>query len=299
MKQSYKFLVPFAVAFSLLSLSSCDNNDEGFLLGGQSNGQGSGTNAPVPSHIATRMEVPALKSGNTFVSHWTMQGRDSVMTYCLEFDPTANHSRWIAFRFDTKTRPKGTGRTEAWADDPLLPRNMQIGTSYFGGGYSRGHLCASYDRQYSEEANAQTFYMSNMSPQISNFNAGIWQKLEAYVQNIGRDASFADTLYVVKGGTIAEGQINTRITRPNGLQVVVPKYYFMALLKAKNHTHSGIAFLLEHRNYTTTGESPYTPYAISIDELEEKTGIDFFPNLPDLVEEVVESTFIPSAWQLK
>ncbi|MBR1712261.1 MAG: DNA/RNA non-specific endonuclease [Alloprevotella sp.] len=290
-----------AAAAVLLTAAACGDDDDGIRYGGSSGDTPSGTGqSDARPAVLSRMEVPELKSGNVFVSHWTLQGRDSVMTYCLEFDPQKYHSRWVAFRFDNKTRAKGIGRTEAWADDPELPQGLRIGTAYFGSGYSRGHLCASADRLYSAEANAQTFYMSNMSPQLSDFNAGLWQKLEAYVQGIGRDAAFADTLYVVKGGTIADGQLKgAPLVRNGGLQsIAVPQHYFMALLKVKNNTYSGVAFLMEHRNYGSVTERAYIPYALTIDELENFTGINFFPNLPDQVEEVVEATFTPSAWQL-
>ena len=96
-------------------------------------------------------------------------------------------------------------------------------------GYDRGHLCASADRLYSETANEQTFYYTNMSPQKNSFNTGIWRELEAAVQNWGRSNVFRDTLYVVKGASIdCKEHIWTYIdgdqTKP------VPKYYFMALL---------------------------------------------------------------------
>lgn len=85
--------------------------------------------------------------------------------------------------------------------------------------------------------------MSNMSPQLSAFNQGYWVTLEGLVQKLGRNTSFSDTLYVVKGGTVAANQVKTHITRPNGKRVAVPKYYYMALLKVKNGVYSSVAFL--------------------------------------------------------
>jgi endonuclease G len=239
----------------------------------------------------SRLEVPKLAGGdNLFIQHSVKIGNDSVMTYCLEYNPVKNHSRWVAFRFDGLTRDLGSGRSDAWADDPKLPQKYRIGSGYFSG-YSRGHICASYDRQYSKEANQQTFYMSNMSPMQYDFNGNYWTAFEQYVQSIGRDASFADTLYVVKGGTIDQTQ--GTVTSSGGKSIVIPRYYFMALLRFKAGDYSAIGFWVEHKDYGYSGnkyapESVVRDKAVNIDELEKKTGIDFFHNLPNLKEDAIE-----------
>ena len=240
----------------------------------------------------SRLEVPLLQStGTQFIQHSTKVGNDSVMTYCLEYNPVKNHSRWIAFRFDGKTRDLGSGRTNAWADDPKLAKNHQIGHGTFSR-YTRGHLCASYDRQYSIEANRQTFYMTNMSPMQYDFNGNYWTAFEQYVQALGRDASFADTLYVVKGGTLDQTQGTVKSS--GGFSVVIPKYYFIALMRFKAGAYSAIGFWVEHKDYGYSGNNYAPSYvvsdkAINIDALEAKTGIDFFHNLPKLTEDAIES----------
>ena len=240
----------------------------------------------------SRLEVPKLSGGdNYFIQHSVKIGNDSVMTYSLEYNTAKNHSRWVAFRFDGKTRDLGSGRNEAWADDPKLPKNNHIGYGTFSR-YTRGHLCASYDRQYNKEANRQTFYMTNMSPQQYDFNSYYWTVFESYVQGLGRDASFADTLYVVKGGTI--DQTLGTVISSGGKVVVVPKYYFIALLRFKAGNYSTIGFWIEHKDYGYSDKN-YAPStvvrnsAMNIDQLEAKTGIDFFHNLPDLTESAIES----------
>ena len=240
----------------------------------------------------SRLEVPRLQANGTlFIQHSTKVGNDSVMTYCLEYNPVKNHSRWIAFRFDGKTRDVGSGRTNAWADDPKLAKKYQIGHGAFSR-YTRGHLCASYDRQYSIEANRQTFYMTNMSPMQYDFNGNYWTAFEQYVQALGRDASFADTLYVVKGGTLDQTQGTVKSS--GGFSVVIPKYYFIALMRFKAGAYSAIGFWVEHKDYGYSGNNYAPSYvvsdkAINIDALEAKTGIDFFHNLPKLTEDAIES----------
>jgi len=306
------------------AVTSCgDKEEDDFVLGKKDNPSSStdkpqGVNTP-PSAYALRLEVPKLSDKGIFVQHSTAYKGDSVMTYCLEYDAAAMHSRWIAFRFDGLTSASNVGRSdEPFADDPDLKSACHIGYGGFGsqyidldgktkqlssGQFDRGHLCASADRYMSREANEQTFYMSNMSPQMSKFNSPYWSSYENFVQKKGRTASFADTLYVVKGGTIADGQTLGRVPRNNGAKVTIPAFYFMALLKCKNGTYEAMAFWMEHKIYskytdTSAPNSELAAHAITIDELEEKTGIDFFHNLPDDVEKSVEAKYTASAWGL-
>lgn len=279
---------------------SCDSEDN--ISFGQSGG---GQQVDLGKDITRRMETPqVLTDGSTvLVSHFTTEanGRE-VMTYAMEYDKQKLHSRWIAFRFDGDTRTKNVSRSdEPFADDPKLSSDLKIGSSGFGRTYNRGHLCASADRLYSREANNNTFYMSNMSPQLGSFNQGYWVTLEGVVQSLGRSASFADTLYVVKGGTIANHQISNWVTRSNGKKVAVPKYYYMALLKVKNNIYSSIAFWMEHKEYGYTYQKPapkqvIKQHAVSVNRLEELTGINFFPNLPAAQEEKIEDQLIPGNW---
>ena len=132
-----------------------------------------------------------------------------------------------------------------------------------------------------------------MSPQRNKFNTGIWLTLEGQVQSWGRSCTSSDTLYVVKGGTIdKEDQIRGYIS--NDLSKPIPKYYYMALLFKKGDSFKAIAFWMEHSD--TPKSTKLVDYALSIDELEEKTGIDFFPNLNDNLENALESTYSTKAW---
>lgn len=290
----------FAAA-ALMAAAACGDDDPGYQLGGL----GGGSASPNRDPVASRMEVPALQADDgLLLAHWTVEGGDSVMTYCLEFSPTQLHSRWVAFRFDGQTRQRTVSRSDdPFRDDPQLPASLRIGSSGFGRNYNRGHLCASADRLYSRQANEQTFYMSNMSPQLGAFNQGYWIAFEDLVQELGRDATFADTLYVVKGGTIAQNQVGSYVSRSDGKRVAVPRYYFMALLKVKNRAYSAIAFWMEHRDYGYSyghqaPRSAVAAQAVSVDRLEELTGIDFFHNLPDQVESQVERSYVLAAWDL-
>lgn len=104
--------------------------------------------------------------------------------------------------------------------------------------------------------------------------------------------SATDTIFVCKGGTIdSEANIITRI----GGKLIVPKYFYMAILRKSSFGYAGMAFWSEQTNAWRMNET-LRSHAISISELEKRTGIDFFCNLPDDVEAQVEKTFNPSVW---
>ncbi len=250
--------------------------------------------------VAKRIEVPAVKPGNALISHWSVENGDSVMSYALEYDYAKYHSRWVAFRFDALTRPKNVGRKDnsikpQYPADPYLSSETGLeGDALYGSGYSHGHLVASADRLYSRTANDNTFFMTNMSPQISSFNSPYWSALENIVQSKGRNRDFADTLYVCKGGTITNDKI---LGYTSDYRMAIPKYYFMALLKVMDGNYSAIGFWMEHKDYGfSPSKDELAAHALSIDELEELTGIDFFHNLPDAEENACESSFDADAW---
>lgn len=295
-----------AAAAVIFTVAACGGDDDGIELGKQGGGGSSSASTLKERDADKRLEVPARKSSNVFISHWTVEGKDSVMNYCFEYDRTANHTRWVAYRFDGVTSKTVTGRSNEWADDPKLAKaGVSIGAGNFSN-YNRGHICPSADRVYSVAANIQTFYTSNMSPQNGVFNPGLWAQHEDFVRNLGRRCysqnssnyknRFADTLYVVKGGTIASGQTIGTSYSSNGLLMVVPKYYFVALLKVRNGVYNAVAFRFNHEALDADPVFDAFDYAMTVRELEEKTGIDFFHNLPDNVEKSVETTFSKSAW---
>ena len=253
-----------------------------------------------PSGYASMLEIPALKGGsmNQFITHTTKRNGKDYPTYSLEYSYKYKHSYWIAYRFDNTTGGN-VGRNEAYKPDPELPSQYAAKhNDYTNSGYTRGHLCASSDRQYSKEANQQTFYMSNISPQSGNgFNqsGSAWNtgedKVQAWGYNISRST---DTLYVVKGGTIGEGMIKGYIKN----EIAIPKYFFMAVLFRSGDNYKAIGFYMPHENLKDDPDKKDPKkYLMSIDALEQETGIDFSHNLPDNIENTVEATYNVNDWQ--
>ena len=260
------------------------------------------------------LEIPSLSTGtaNSFIVHTLPDGK---LNYCIGYNTTLKANCWTAFKwysgFSSNNKSWNRNRwrqgeyfngyggsSDPFQPDPLLPADMRLTSSdYDDWGY---HMLGSADRLNSKEANGQTFYLSNIMPQMKNFNEqGIWWELESFLRSTYDQSTFRDTLYVVKGGTVSEGNYTRR---GSNSQLVCPKYFFMAILAyAKKYakTNGGyyaIAFWMEHKGNSDVVSSKY---AITIDDLERRTGIDFFCNLPDDIENAVEKSFYLSDWKLK
>lgn len=261
----------------------------------------------------TGYEIPHLNDQNVYADHYVTMDGVQILNYALEWDNTKRHANWVAFTFDTTTSADNVKRTDAWSVDPKLPAEMQVQESdHKNDGFDKGHLCASEDRVYLKEANEQTFYYSNMSPQLNDFNGGFWGKLEARVQTWGRSTAEGvyDKVYVTKGGTLNKLLKNfkgttvnggTPTTDANGFTIhglACPEYYYMAVLSQKDDVFHAIAFLVPHKEGMTRNPSSdeLKAYVVSVDKLEEETGIDFFCNLPDVLENEVEAAYNLNDW---
>lgn len=270
---------------------------------------------------ALRLEVPRLNKSNVFVPHYATIGGKKDINYSIEWNESMLHASWVAYTFDEELIKSVVKRTNAWSVDLDMPEGYtQVDNNYHtNDGYDRGHICASADRLSSTEVNEQTFYYSNMSPMIGGFNQkGIWPCAEEEVRKFAGYISTNrfETLYVVKGGTLnkllvnfegknkgSDGKYPTTDEKgltPKGLPV--PAYYFITIMAVKNGEYNAIALYMPHSdeltpvNGSSFGTADLKKYAMSIDDLEVETGIDFYCNLPDDIEAVVESTLDLNYW---
>ena len=188
------------------------------------------------------MEFPKVKGGKSIVV--THIGQSSAeVNYSLEWDGEKKSNRWTCYQLYQSNSKWNTGRwygNPQYPSDPLIPASMVFGYDpYWNTGYDHGHLCPSADRRNSEEAQKQTFYISNMQPQLSAFNGsakggGIWLTMENKIRDAFNINSL-DTMFICRGGTIDQPtQVKTYLR--NGF--IVPGYFFSAaLLKYYNNVH--------------------------------------------------------------
>lgn len=224
------------------------------------------------------LELPAMDNEDlTYVTHSFKMNGNTYRNYTLGWSQDHYVALWVAYPLCSMYTNKIVNRTDAWAYDPVLGKAYSSAPfGGYGGSYARGHQLPSADRLCSYDANAQTFYGSNMTPQLNAHNEGIWQELETKVRTI---ANKSDTTYVVTGCIVAGSKTTT--TDSDGNRMTVPAAYFKALLRYSSASTLGqwnaAAFYLEHRSYS---ESIGKQHSMSIDELEKITGMDFFVNLP-------------------
>ncbi len=217
--------------------------------------------------------------------------------YAIEYDCTKRALRWAAFQMYTGNAIKAVRRSgdDAWHEDEDIPPEYRTTyADHYQNGYDRGHIVASADRLESRSMNRQTFCYSNVHPQLNVLNAGVWMEMEEKLRTWNND-NFRDTLYVAKGATIDdERQIIGRT--PAGL--IVPKFFYMAVLCLKDGKYKAMAFWIEHREKYTADDHRLRNHVITIDQLETFTGIDFFYNLPQEVQADVEEEVTLSEWNL-
>ena len=221
------------------------------------------------------------------------------INYFLEWDCDKRAQRWTAYQMHKGNSASNVKRSndEAWHEDEQIPDEYRSTyDDYRYSGFDRGHICPSADRLQNTNMNYQTFCYSNVHPQYNSLNAAIWGDMENKVRAWNND-SFRDTLYIVKGGTIdKKDQVFDFLTQ-GSYGVVIPKYFFMAILCVKNNQYKALGFWIEHKkSYSDIEGKSIKQYAVSIDQIEESTGIDFFHNLPDDIEAKVESELTVGDW---
>ena len=251
--------------------------------GGSDDGSGSGNGSGNADLSATGwLELPALDNPNLgyYAHHFKMNGK-TYRNYSFGWSQKDRVALWVAYPLCKLYTNGSAGRTNAWALDPLLGEDSAAPFGGYAGNYARGHQLPSADRQCCYDANAQTFYGTNMTPQLNEHNEQIWADLEGKVRGY---ANTSDTTYVVTGVIVSPSSKKERDSY--GQSVTIPDAYFKAILKYSKSSTLGAwnaaAFYLEHRAYSG---SVSKEHSLSIDELEEMTGIDFFVNLPAKVGE--------------
>ena len=261
---------------------------------------------------AYRLEYPHLNSNRFSQTNRTgsqvvvKETKDYGITYSLEWDNEKVANRWTCYTLHSGNMHNNVSRSNSFKEDQEVER---CPTTKYSSGYSRGHLCPSADRLCSREQNSQTFYMTNMQPQYQNHNGVLWGSMEDLAREFAENHcdTRCDTLYVVKAGTISDkvtidgrqvdGIYTDRTCSSGSYELPVPKYFYMAFLhyNKASDTYHAMAFWTLHQNAMDKNKN-FGDYAISIDELEQRTEIDFFCNLPDAVEDKVEAELDMGFW---
>ena len=255
----------------------------------------------MPSYTVGEMAGTTTSALNDLytVTHYAQMGGKNARNYTILYDPAVYASYWVAYPLCAAHL--GNGRDEDWGFDPVVPQSKQTSVykgygvnvssdTYASQHYARGHQLPNADRNGVDAMMAQTYFSTNMTPQLQNgFNGGVWAHLEEAVRSVV-EHNF-DTVYVVTGAAFRKKggneTIKTITNTRDGKVLPVPNYYWKVLLKVKWTDDpkpavagaSAIGFWLEHRDNYPNGSTNYLPYVTSVDQIEAWTGFDFFSNL--------------------
>ncbi len=207
--------------------------------------------------------------------------------YALSYSEKHEQAEWVAYSLHKNDIVYTDRKRPYFIEDPKVKTKSAHWRNYKKSGYDRGHLCPAGDKKYTKEAFDETFYTSNISPQQHDFNSGVWNRLE---QKTRYWAKKYNQLYVVTGGVL-EDNLKTIGTE----NVSVPNYFYKILLDYTEPDIKAIAFLMPHKE----SDAPLYKFIVSIDELEKRTGIDFFPALPDPLENRLEAAKNYKNWAFK
>lgn len=267
------------------------------------------------------LEFPKLKDNGTTRTSYPIVHMDNttgMVTYSTEWDDSKKSQRWSCYTFNTSNTAQNVSRWEPdrnsgerqypWDTD----LQEQWGITDFTEdptpttqGFDHGHICPSADKKLNLTQQKQTFFMTNMQPQYSNFNQkGTWYNMESQLRTFAPKIN-TDTLFIVKGGTIDQVGSESNILgwKKNGVSsdtqldgyVPIPKYFFVAVLKKEynsstnSYSYSAFGYWFPHENKAFDSKNDkLSNYVVNIKTLEANTGIDFFCNLPDNIEKQVE-----------
>ncbi|MBU2995459.1 DNA/RNA non-specific endonuclease [Cellulophaga baltica] len=205
--------------------------------------------------------------------------------YMLSYNEKHEQAEWVAYQLDKSQLTYDDRKRPYFIEDPKVKTKSADYRNYKGSGYDRGHLCPAGDRRFSKYAYDETFYTSNISPQNNAFNAGIWNELEKQVRYWAKKYG---TVYVITAGVL-----ENNLASIGDEDVSVPNYFYKIVARDDGDAVKMIGFLFKNEASNTSIKS----HLVSIDEIERKTGIDFFENLPDALENKLESKVVSDGWK--
>lgn len=210
--------------------------------------------------------------------------------YLLGWSDVRVNALWVSYLLQAVEDPYAGPRPSFRRDWRTL---WPVGTdSYFGSGYDRGHLAPNYAiaAVHGLEAQEQTFLMSNMAPQRPDLNRRLWQRLEEVVMD--HFVPRFGIIQVITGPVFPERFLDN-VTRRVGL-VEVPEAFYKILVVPGEEPRA-LAFLMPQE---VSGDEPLDDFLVSIDAIEARTGLDFFPGLSVEAAGALEADLDTAGWQL-
>ena len=238
------------------------------------------------SSIGLTTKYPSLQDYNPLAYLPTSTTKQVIkQSYsALSYNEKYEQAEWVSYFLRSENEGVGHFKRPRFIYDPKVTTESADSDNYKKSGYDRGHLCAAADMRFSKSAYDETFFTSNISPQKHNFNDGIWKQLE---EKSRYWATKYNGIYVVTGGILQKGlpTIGTE-------KVAIPNYFYKILFCNFQGKNKMVAFLIP----SVKSKEPLYKFVVSVDSIEKMTGIDFFPQLNDVVENELERKSDYKAW---
>ena len=208
--------------------------------------------------------------------------------YSLAYNNKMEVPEWVAYKLtENSLRVKNVPRASNYSQDHKVNGRSARHSDYSNSGYTRGHMVPAGDMAFNTHAMKESFFMSNMCPQLKEFNGGIWRELEENV----RDWAYDNEVLYVASGPIFNDPNPQRIGKN---RVAVPDAFYKVILDYEGVKKKGIAFKIPHQK----SDRHLREYAVSINAIEQELGINFFDDLIEnnKREEKLESSFDFQRW---
>lgn len=196
-------------------------------------------------------------------------------TFSIGYNYHTKQPYWVSYSVTADSVAAYVDRTDDFREDLAIPEPGRSTLGHYkGSGYDRGHLAPAATVGVDEPSMSDTFLLSNMSPQLPGFNRDGWAEMESLIR---------DCVYELKSMSIVSGPV---INDEDGSRIgndgpVVPDGFFKLLI----HDREAYAIVVPHEDFTL---SEMSKYVVSPRELQEATGIDFFPGLTAEEQDTIE-----------
>ena len=205
--------------------------------------------------------------------------------FSLQYSEAKKQPLWVAYHLSKQeVITKAIKRTDNFRPDPSITTGSATLADYKGSGFDRGHMVSASDLDHSIDGMNDSFYLSNMSPQVPSFNRGIWKKLEEQVRSW---AVRNDAVYVVTGTLFLEDKGAIGVSH-----VDIPSHYYKIIFDGTEPELKAIALILPNEG----SKKPLQTFAVTIDHIENLSGLDFLAQLPDDLENDLEDDLKPESW---
>ena len=194
--------------------------------------------------------------------------------YSLSYLEEHEQAEWVHYKLNSTMLKGEIPRKKNYTIDRKVSTGSAKTSDYTNSGFDRGHLVPAADMKMDFTSVKEAAYMSNISPQKPKFNNGVWSRLEKRIRLRAKKSE----LYITTGGVLSPADLK-KIGKNN---VSVPDQFYKIIYDAKNQKM--FAYLMPNKKIESREK-----YVVTVDSIEALTGIDFYHQLDDELEDKLES----------